>query len=60
MNRRRSLIAAALLILLVVAIALAFRAVDTRPLPQVQPTRDVQVPTRPVFELAPTATPTTP
>ena len=28
--------------------------------PQVQPTRDVQVPTRPVHELAPTATPTTP
>lgn len=33
------------------------RAVDPRPLPQVQPTLDIERPTQPVREVAPTATP---
>jgi len=48
------LVAAAVLVFLV----LQFRAVDTRPLPQVQPTLDVQRPTQPTRQLAPTGTPT--
>ena len=47
------LVAAVVLILAV----LQFRAVDTSPLPQVQPTLDVQRPTQPTRVLAPTATP---
>jgi len=48
------------LALIVVALAAGlwwfqFRAVDTRPLPQTQPTLDVEQPTRPVREVAPTA-----
>lgn len=51
-----------LLVLILVAIAVVwwfrYRAVDTRPLPQAQPTLDVLQPTQPIRELAPTATPT--
>jgi hypothetical protein len=43
--------------ILLVAVLLAFRAVDTRPLPQVGPTLDVLEPTRPILELEATATP---
>ena len=51
-------IAALLVALLLIALAIRYRAVDTRPLPQVQPTLDLQRPTQPVRQLAPTATPT--
>lgn len=51
------------LVLVVVAVAAGLwwfqlRAVDTRPLPQVQPTLDAERPTQPVREVAPTATAT--
>ena len=51
------------LVVVFVAIAAAlwwfqYRAVDTRPLPQVQPTLDVERPTQPVREVIPTATAT--
>jgi hypothetical protein len=39
-------------------LVLQFRTVDTRPLPQVQPTLDVLRPTHPVHQPAPTPTPT--
>lgn len=50
-----------LIVLILVAIAVVWwfrtRAVDTRPLPQAQPTLDVAQPTQPLREVAPTATP---
>lgn len=50
-------------VLTIVALLLAlfaytrFVAVDTRPLPQVQPTLDIARPTQPIRELEATATP---
>jgi len=55
--RTRALVTAALLVVVLAALVYAFRAVDTRPLPQVQPTRDIEVPTRPVHVIAATPTP---
>jgi hypothetical protein len=47
-----------LLLLIALVLVVKYVVVDTRPLPQVQPTRDILQPTQPMRELAATPTPT--